>query len=512
MAAARGALARRWRPRVLPLGRASTLQRRCFVLIASICAFILLVSSIFFAVSLEQVLRRELAARGRIEVESLALGVKSGILIEDVASIERAVHIAMADEHVLYARVYDQDQQLLFHARKHAEAGTIAGQVLDDAHLPPAHGTEVLDLAVLVRDTGGEALGSVRVGISLEAIRAEQRRMILNLGLFVAAFLVLGSLIAYRFARSISRPLEQITATIRDISESRDLSKRVHGGAEIVEVRVLEEKFNQLVAEIEASQERLVEHGRLRKELEIASSIQAALLPDPEAMRSPHYEVFAYMKPAEGVGGDYYDAITTDDDRLWLGIGDVSGHGLTSGLYMMMAQSAVASFLRACPDAGPKELVASLNATLHENMRRRFKADDFFTACVLALEPDGRVLHCGRHLPLLVYRQQARACEPIETQGVWLGIVPDIAPMLTEDRFRLAPGDLLFLYTDGLIEARNASSEQFDLPALVQSIERHAGRGLAPDAIGREILTDLGRFMGDRPADDDISLLVVKKA
>jgi serine phosphatase RsbU (regulator of sigma subunit) len=500
----RSPLARRGREPVA----AWTLQRKAFALIAGGCAAILSVAAVLFALSLDARLQADFATHGRIEAASLALAVRSGLLIEDASSLEQAVRLTMNDPDVERVDVFDANGDLIFDGRRQG-ASVIVGQTL--AAAPRSVGLGLFELAEMVRDADGKTLGRVSVAFSKAGIWAEQRRAILELGLLMLGCLALGCLVSYRFARSISRPVEQITTTIRAISGSRDLSKRVEGETEVVELRVLQETFNQLIAEIEASQDRRLEHERLRKELEIAAGIQAALLPAAEAVSNAHYDVFATMRPAEGVGGDYFDIIQADGDRLWLGIGDVSGHGLSSGLTMMMAQSAVTSFLRARPEAGPKALVANLNATLYDNMRNRFKADDFFTGCMLALEPDGRARHSGKHLPLIIFRQAAGACELIDTEGLWMGILPDIEAMLTEDAFELAPGDVLCLYTDGLLEAKDAASRQFDLPALLRSVEQHGPLARTASALGQAILADLDRFIGDRPAADDVTLMVVRK-
>jgi serine phosphatase RsbU (regulator of sigma subunit) len=248
----------------------------------------------------------------------------------------------------------------------------------------------------------------------------------------------------------------------------------------------------------------------MQKELEIAATIQTALLPRTEAINGAHYDLFAFMGPAEDVGGDYYDVIEGADGRLWVGIGDVSGHGLTAGLTMMMTQAAAATYVRACPEIGPRQLLAGVNGTLCENVRR-FGTDDFFTACFLALEPTGRGVYSGRHLPLLAYRQEAGRCERIETRGVWLGVVPEVEDLLADDALALAPGDWLFLYTDGLIECRDAEGRLFDLERLEAAIARACSVHAGAEAAGRHVLAEVTRFMAGRPADDDMSLVVLRR-
>ena len=85
------------------------------------------------------------------------------------------------------------------------------------------------------------------------------------------------------------------------------------------------------------------------------------------------------MRPAEEVGGDYYDVVPCDGGGAWLGIGDVSGHGLNAGLVMLMVQSAAQALIRAVPDIEPADLFRKLNQVLHDNVRMRLERDDHVT-------------------------------------------------------------------------------------------------------------------------------------
>src|SRR6185436_18733813 len=123
----------------------------------------------------------------------------------------------------------------------------------------------------------------------------------------------------------------------------------------------LGEALNRMVEEMAGSRASLAQKQRLESELEIATRIQTSIL--PRGIQIPGLEIAAAMKPADEVGGDYYD-VQPAANGCWIGIGDVAGHGLTAGLVMMMTQSAIAALVRTRPSAGPGELIATLNRVI----------------------------------------------------------------------------------------------------------------------------------------------------
>lgn len=208
----------------------------------------------------------------------------------------------------------------------------------------------------------------------------------------------------------------------------------------------------------------------LERELAIAQQIQTSLL--PTRMRVASGEVAAGMRPASSVGGDYYDLFQTEDGGCWIGIGDVSGHGLNAGLIMLMIQSGIASIVRKEPNADPHDVIALVNQTLYENVRTRLKLDDFVTLSLLRYFEDGRIAVAGAHEEIVVWRAAQQGCEVIPTHGTWLGAMPDVSPHITTTIHRLRPGDILLLYTDGITEAMSTSGEQFGLERLIETLSQ----------------------------------------
>src|SRR4029079_5939062 len=161
---------------------------------------------------------------------------------------------------------------------------------------------------------------------------------------------------------------------------------------------------------------------------ELARQIQVGIL--PRRLTAVGFELSACMTTATEVGGDYYDVLPIDGG-CWIGIGDVSGHGVTSGLIMLMVQSGVAALVARDPTASPRDAVAIVNRVLFENIRHRLLKDDFVTFSLLRVS-QRRIVFAGAHEEFIVMRGKSKQVDLVATPGTWLGVLPDIQQFTTE--------------------------------------------------------------------------------
>jgi serine phosphatase RsbU (regulator of sigma subunit) len=237
-------------------------------------------------------------------------------------------------------------------------------------------------------------------------------------------------------------------------------------------------------------------------EMEVAKRIQTALLPHDR--RAGRYDVAAAMFPAAEVGGDYYDILSTPGGRHWIAIGDVSGHGVESGLVMMMTQTAILSLVRQEPAAGPAEVFRSVNGAICENVAR-LGSNRYMTLNVVRLDAGGLTL-AGKHQDVLVWRAAARRVETFGNEGAWIGVVPDVGDSSPDAFLPLAVGDVALFFTDGVTEARNDQGEQFGETRLAAAFGRVAD---GPPAEGiRAILEEVAYFTTDQS--DDMTLVILR--
>lgn len=272
----------------------------------------------------------------------------------------------------------------------------------------------------------------------------------------------------------------------------RELVSSAMKGARLVEQVVLE-----------ATARQRAERERIEKEMEIAARIQTAIVPKTIAV--PGLDIAAAMVPATEVGGDYYDVVSFDGG-CWIGVGDVAGHGLGTGLVMLMIQSVVAGLVRREPKASPSALFNVLNAVMFDNVHRRMDQDEYATLTLIRYDGGGRFVFAGAHEDIVVYRARTRRCECIETRGPWVGAVANVTRMIVESEVTLDPWDLMVLYTDGVTEAMDERGVQFSLERLCTIVERVAGEPV--EAI-RDHLMDAVRSWTVKQ-EDDMSVVVVR--
>jgi DNA-binding LacI/PurR family transcriptional regulator/serine phosphatase RsbU (regulator of sigma subunit) len=253
----------------------------------------------------------------------------------------------------------------------------------------------------------------------------------------------------------------------------------------------------------ETTRRELAERDRLQKEMEIAERIQTSIL--PKNLQAEGLEIAAVMLPAADVGGDYYDVLPFEGG-CWLAIGDVAGHGLRTGLIMMMLQSIVSALVRHNIWASPRDLLRTVNAVIYENIRRRLGQDEHATLTLFRLDAQGRLVFAGAHEDIIIYRARDRRLEVIPTPGTWVGAVRSIDAGTVESEQHLQTGDVVLLYTDGLTEAMDENQQVFGIDRLSAEFGKVAESSVG--AIRDHILSTVRQFAASQ--DDDMTLLVVR--
>ena len=239
-------------------------------------------------------------------------------------------------------------------------------------------------------------------------------------------------------------------------------------------------------------------------EMEVAKRIQTALL--PQNRRVGAYDVVARMLPAAEVGGDYYDIIQAGEDRHWVAIGDVSGHGVESGLVMMMTQTSILSLVHENPELTPAGVFHAVNGVLLENIQR-LRASRYMTLNVVQLHDEELTL-AGKHQDVLVWRKATGKVEPISNEGCWIGIVEDTRRHVADQAIPMEVGDVALFFTDGATEAMNAAGEMFGDDRLAAALGRVATLPL--DAALEALFAEIASFRAQQV--DDVTMMLVRRA
>jgi serine phosphatase RsbU (regulator of sigma subunit) len=239
-------------------------------------------------------------------------------------------------------------------------------------------------------------------------------------------------------------------------------------------------------------------------EMEIATKIQTSLLPKLDNLNG--YQLGAVMQPATEIGGDYYDAFETEAGEYWAMIGDVSGHGVESGLIMMMAQTSIFSLVNKTRGYPPSRLIDHVNSVIRKNIKK-LDSNRYMTLFAIKLGPQSISL-AGKHQDLLIHRAATGAVEVIPVAGTWIGLTDEIQDHLEDIDIPLGIGDTLLLFTDGVTEAMDASGNLLGQDRLTALFTQYAG--LPPRDLVQRLLGAVQEFQDSQT--DDITLVALKRA
>uniref|UniRef100_A0A7C3KGV1 HAMP domain-containing protein n=1 Tax=Oscillatoriales cyanobacterium SpSt-418 TaxID=2282169 RepID=A0A7C3KGV1_9CYAN len=249
------------------------------------------------------------------------------------------------------------------------------------------------------------------------------------------------------------------------------------------------------------------ENVRMSAELNVARKLQEMILPkEKELTQIAPLDIAGFMEAAAEVGGDYYDVLR-NNQQIKIGIGDVTGHGLESGVLMIMTQTAVRT-LQAVNEHDPVKALSALNRVIYQNAKR-MNSDKNLTLALIDYQ-DG-VLHLyGQHEEAILVRTNGEV-ERIDTLelGFPIGLVDDITDFVAQKQIQLSPGDGVVLYTDGITEAENNQRQLYGIDRLITVIQRYWQHSASE--IRSAIVEDVRNFIGDSKVYDDITLVVLKQ-
>jgi phosphoserine phosphatase RsbU/P len=275
----------------------------------------------------------------------------------------------------------------------------------------------------------------------------------------------------------------------------------------IARIRYHSRAYVNLLKRQEAEAILQAENLRMTKELDMLRQMQQMILPTSDELSSiSDLEIAGYMEPADEVGGDYYDVLCKDG-LVTIGIGDVTGHGLESGILMVMTQTAVRT-LKEIRELDPVRFLDALNRTIYKNIHRMNSEKNLTLVILTYLR--GRVSISGQHEETIVVRKEGKI-ERINTidLGFPIGLDEEITAFINHTTVELEVGDGIVLYTDGIPEAYNIVQEQYGLERLCEVINQNWYR--SAEEIKQAIVNDVKQFIGTQKIFDDITLLVIKQ-
>ncbi|MFQ6108625.1 MAG: SpoIIE family protein phosphatase [Candidatus Aminicenantales bacterium] len=247
--------------------------------------------------------------------------------------------------------------------------------------------------------------------------------------------------------------------------------------------------------------EQAIEKEKMEKELALAAQIQKDFLPKGTPS-CDNFEIAGSNIPCHQVGGDYYDFIDIDSDRLGIVIADVSGKGVSASLLMASLRAALHSEIH--PDYSPEEMAKKLNDFVHRSSASNCFITFFF--CEMNKKTgELRFVNAGHNPPLILKKK--RRVQRLESCGLCLGMFP--SSTYEVQNVTLDPGDVALLFTDGITESRNKENREFTEEKLIQIVRKHAKAGV--QKVLDKIHDELTSFTAGTDQMDDMTLVLVKR-
>jgi HAMP domain-containing protein len=318
------------------------------------------------------------------------------------------------------------------------------------------------------------------------------------LGLFFVIVYGVAAAIATMMILSITRSVRRLSVGAREV-ERGNLGHRVPVKRRD-QLGDLARSFNHMTGSVQSMVADVAEKERLARELELAREIQESLLPASRLVLGPMV-LRATFQPAAEVGGDYFDVFSIAGDRLVVAIGDVAGHGLSTGLLMAGLKSSVAALVH--EGYSGADLIDRVNRLLMDSGRAR----TLVTLMVVEIDPAAgslRLANAGHPPPFLIDSRSG-------PRELMMGSVPMGSPLCraVELEKDFDEGSRLLLYSDGLVEALSPDGEPFGYDRLARVLA--GSTQLDGDSLGSAVLGAVGEHTGGTPHPDDLTLLVVER-
>jgi len=369
-----------------------------------------------------------------------------------------------------------------------------------DATARVAHASSTTQMAgdylvVTRKDPSGIVFGLARP--IRDSLRDMRRASLRNLA--VGLFLIAGAFaIALPLASRLTRHITALNAGVQKLAAG-DRRARVEEGAPD-EIGDLARSFNRMASELESHDQILAKQERLARELELCRQIQNEMLPHGP-LKTALMEVAGVSVPAREVGGDFFNYFALEDGRIALLVGDVSGKGVGAALLMANVQATLRAKLQLESD------LAHLAASVDRDIAANTPPEVYITLFVGLLNPAGRELRYvnAGHNPQFLLRA-AGGLERLESTGLPVGLLPGRG--YEERSVPVDAGDLLFLYTDGAVEAPNEAGDFFNIDRLQDELLAASAAGV--DEVLVRVEQAIRGFRGHAEPADDATMMALR--
>ena len=364
-----------------------------------------------------------------------------------------------------------------------------------------------------VLDDSGKAVAHVFTDISMESVMADRQAFLMRLCAILIGITTVITLALIKVVNTaLVKPINSLASAASSYVEAKEEGEvsalallDIHTGDEVENLsHALKRMERDINGYIENLTHVTAEKERIGAELSVATHIQASMLPCifPAFPNRREFDIYATMTPAKEVGGDFYDFFLVDDDHLAVVIADVSGKGVPAALFMVIAKTLIKDHTQS--GKPPEEVFTEVNRQLCEANDENL----FVTAWMGVLEiSTGKLVYVNAgHNPPVIGRKNGET-EFLRSRPGFVLAGLDFTKYRAGS-LELMPGDLLYLYTDGVTEAMNTAQELYGEERLKRTLD--ANVSASPEEIFKAVKKDLDDFVADAPQFDDITMLAMR--
>ncbi len=459
-------------------------------------------------------LANQMIDKAKLSLENMTNVAREGILDNNELLLLSLISKTMENEDIRYSIILDKNNRVIAHSDIE-ERGTIytddftqmvskSDTVVIQPEFSPDTVSEVYNLASPVT-FADQRIGTVRIGYSTDSIFRTigevRRASIVNTIIITVVTIVIGIAGAVFMATVTIKPIKTL-ATGANIIGGGNLKHKIRVKARD-EIGLLADEFNRMTKRLLVYQREMEKKAKLDEQLDIARNIQQNMLPTT-GIETDQLSIEGYYKAATGVGGDYYDFIEIGGGYYGLIMSDVAGKGVPASLMMIMIRTIFRSLIHSGVN-DPSRVATLMNSTISADI-----SDDRFATLLFGVfnlkNLSFHYINAG-YGPIMVYRAKKGTCIEIRPNNgsIPIGVMPDMT-YKEEMPLKLARGDALILFTDGICEARNRKKEEYGLGRLTAVVPAAGSLG----SITKSIIDDVLLFTGDTEQYDDMTLLVMK--
>jgi len=332
----------------------------------------------------------------------------------------------------------------------------------------------------------------------------ERVALMTNRIIYLAVFgIMLGMMMSFFMSSKITKPIGKLVNEANEIAKGNFKAQvDIQTGDEM---SFLGDAFNKMAKDLESSVDAKLYQERVTSELKIAGNIQQQLLPKT-LPQIKGLEIAAGIIPAEEIGGDMYDFLKLNDDKLLFYVGDVTGHGVPAGIVSSIAS---ALFYGYSTEQNLEKVMTDVNRVL----KAKTMTNMFMTLCLMewdSTEKKFTYVNAG-HEQIIHYKAKEKKVELSPSGGISFGMIPDISKLIKTQEMDFQPGDYLIFYTDGIPEAWKNKDEMYGMERFQKAVENFGKDLVTALAMKEAILSDVKQFCGDYKQMDDITIVVVKR-